>query len=68
MKEAAAGDQDDDSGDDEDEEGTITEFRFVPSDKAACEFEPPSGRLHSATSWLESLLAVFNEEEILILY
>lgn len=41
MAEKAPDDEDDDSissgGDDDDEEGTITEIRFVPSDKAACE-------------------------------
>lgn len=42
MAEKAPDDEDDDSissggDDDDDEEGTITEIRFVPSDKAACE-------------------------------
>lgn len=42
MAEKAADDDDDhdgssDGGDDDEDEGTITEIRFVPSDKAACE-------------------------------
>lgn len=72
MKEEAAGDDDDDDdddgddsqdGDDDDDKGTITEFRFVPSDKAACKSEQRaasrpggcSGTVgHSAISWPES--------------
>lgn len=46
MKEEAADGEGDDGadsqdggGDDDEDEGTITEFRFVPSDKAACKSE-----------------------------
>lgn len=40
MTEKAADEEDDNSSssqDGDDDEGTITEIRFVPSDKAACE-------------------------------
>ena len=40
MRENAEDEEDEDASDDgggEDEEGVITEIRFVPSDKAACE-------------------------------
>lgn len=71
MKEEAAGDEGDDSDgnqDSDDDEGAITEFRFVPSDKAARKSEHlPHHHLpdwscsisccaigHSAVCWPES--------------